>query len=305
MSSGLAGVKVAVVGGDDRELVLIQELINQGAKVSVVGFPQRRELSRARLVPTVEEAVLGAEAIVLPMPGTDAHGNVRAVYATEKLELTERIVRQIKPATPVIIGVARPFLKEWAQKYRLRLIEIAEMDDVAILNSIPSAEGAIQIAMEELPITIHDSRSLVLGFGRLGRTLARMLTGLGSHVAVAARKPADLARIFEMGFNPVPFSSLQDFVGDTDMIFNTAPALVVDEPLIQRMKADTLIVDLASQPGGTDFQAAERLGIKAILAPGLPGKVAPRTAGRILAQTIPRLILGALAEQEQDLAAQE
>lgn len=305
MDSDLAGIKVAVVGGDDRELVLIRELVEKKAAVTVIGYPPREELSRTRLASTLEEAVADSDAIILPMPGTDASGNVRAVYATEKLELTEQIMKKIKPATPVLIGVARPFLKEWAKKYRLQLIEVAELDHVAILNSIPSAEGAIQIAMEELPITVHGSKAFVLGFGRLGLTLARMLAGLGSRVSVAARKPADLARIFEMGFQPVPFSRLPEFVGEAEIIFNTVPALVLNEPVLRLLKTDVLIIDLASAPGGTDFQAAERLGIKAILAPGLPGKVAPRTAGRILAQVVPQLILGALANQKQNLAVQK
>lgn len=306
----LSGIQVAVLGGDDRELVLVPELVKMGAKIVVTGFPERPELAGARLVESVEEALFGAQAIIMPMPGTDESGNIRAVYSPNKLELTEKMVRSIPPGTPVIIGVARTFLKEWAVKYQLDLIEIADMDDVAILNSIPSAEGAIQIAMQSLPITIHGSQSWVLGFGRVGKTLARMLQGLGAVTTVCARKPADLARISEMGFQGLTFAQMEQSIGKAELIFNTVPAMILDQGLLKHCNQEALIVDLASAPGGTDFRAAEQLGIRAILAPGLPGKVAPRTAGKILVQVIPRLILDSISrnlakDQEEDLSGKQ
>jgi dipicolinate synthase subunit A len=297
----LSGIQVAVLGGDDRELVLIPELVKMGAKVAVTGYPERPELAGAHLVGSVAEALTEAQAIIMPMPGTDEFGNIRAVYAPQKLELTEKMMRSLPPGTPVIIGTARSFLKDWAAKYHLDLIEIAEMDDVAILNSIPSAEGAIQIAMQSLPITIHGSQSSVLGFGRVGRTLARMLQGLGAVTTVCARKPADLARIAEMGFNGVAFTEIAPLIGKAEIIFNTIPAMILDQGMLKYCNKEALIIDLASAPGGTDFQAAEQLGIKAILAPGLPGKVAPRTAGKILVQVIPRLILESIQRKHAKL----
>lgn len=301
MSENLTGLKIAVLGGDDRELVLVPELIKRGAAITVVGFPPRSEFANAKQVETVEEAIEGVDALVLPMPGIDASGYIRAVYSSRKLELNERIIKQIPPGTPIIIGVARPILREWSSKYRLNLIEIADMDEIAILNSVPSAEGAIQIAMEELPITIHRSQAFVLGFGRTGKTLARMLHGLGAYVTVAARKEADLARIWEMGWHSLNFNELNSNIEQAEIIFNTVPSMILDEGLLQKVNRACLIVDLASTPGGTDFPAAERLGIKAILAPGLPGKVAPKTAGLILARVIPSLIVREIGRSQEQL----
>ncbi|GAW91774.1 dipicolinate synthase subunit DpsA [Calderihabitans maritimus] len=298
MPGDLTGIKVAVIGGDRRELFLIEELLSRGAQVKVVGLPPHEMLKGVKVVDTIKHCVSGADVIILPMPGTDEKGNVRAPYAEKPLFLTEEIVKDIPRNVPIFIGVAKPFLKFWAQKYELRLVEVAEKDEVAIWNSIPSAEGAIQIAMEQLPITIHNSRSYVLGFGRVGITLARMLHGIGAKVTVVARKEADLARCFELGYSTCDFYQLPSRIKEADVVFNTVPALVLTEEILVNVSPETLIIDLASSPGGTDFRAAEKLGIKAILAPGLPGKVAPKTAGRILAQVIPRLI-----SQELELTA--
>ncbi|MGI6486911.1 MAG: dipicolinate synthase subunit DpsA [Syntrophomonadaceae bacterium] len=301
MSSALSGIKITVVGGDDRENVLISELIRLGATVAVVGFPRNKIKQGGYLVDTVEEACRGAEVLILPMPGTNPQGHIRAVYCEEELELTEKAVKLMAPNALVIIGTARSFLQEWSRKYRFTLLEIAEMDEIAIPNSIPTAEGAIQIAMEELPVTIHGIRACVLGFGRVGTTLARKLNGLNAVVTVVSREPAQLARAQEMGCYPGTFNNLASTVQQSQVIFNTVPEVVLNREVLRRANPDVLIVDLATQPGGTDFEAAYQFGIKAILAPGLPGKVAPLTAGKVLADVVPRMVVKELSKLDQGL----
>ncbi len=291
MNCKLEGINIAVLGGDDRDLVLIPRLVSMGARLKVVGFPEMDELKGVLIAPSLEKAVVNADAVILPMPGTDVNGNIRAVYAHEKLVLTEALLKKLAPGTPIIVGVAKPFLREWAAKYRLKLLEIAEVDEVAILNAIPTAEGALQLAMEQTDFTIHNSSAFVLGFGRVGFTMARTLAALGANVTIVVRNKADFARGYELGYQVCSFEQILETIGTANLVFNTVPAMVLTSDIIAKLAKDSLIIDLASQPGGTDFQAAEKLGIKAILAPGLPGKVAPKTAGEILARVIPSFIL--------------
>ncbi|MBO8159403.1 dipicolinate synthase subunit DpsA [Thermosyntropha sp.] len=296
MSSVLSGIKIAVLGGDDRELILISELVRMGATLVVAGFPKEKVGHGAFVVKSVEEACKDAEVVILPLPGTDNQGVIRAVYAEEKLVLTEKAIAKLAPDALVIIGSARQYLKDWAERYNFNLSEVIEMDELAILNSIPTAEGAVQIAMEETPITIHGSRTCVIGFGRVGVTLARVLKALGSDVTVIARDEGQQARAYEMGCIRAGFSDLRDVLSHTDICFNTVPALVLTKDVLNYANPDMVIIDLATQPGGTDFEAANMFGLKAILAPGLPGKVAPVTAGKILADFIPRLIIKELSK---------
>lgn len=289
MEVDLTGTTIAVIGGDDRELVFIPELVKKGAVVKAVGFRADQLPDAVEISESIEQAVQDTDAVIMPMPGTDANGIVRAVYAKKKLVFDETVARALS-GVPVFIGVAKPFVKDLCRKHSVHLTEIAEMDEIAILNSIPTAEGAVQLAMQETPFTIHNSKCFVLGFGRVATTLARTLRNLGANTFVAARRDSDLARIFEQGMEAVEFSHLSNFIGQADIVFNTVPALVLDAKLLREMKRSSLIIDLASAPGGTDFKAAEELGIKAILAPGLPGKVAPVTAGKILADVLPKLI---------------
>lgn len=295
MSTALSGIKIAVLGGDDRELILVKELVKMGATVVVAGFPRDKVGPGAFVVHTVEEACKESEVVILPLPGTSPDGIIRAVYAEGSLKLSEKAISSIAKNALVIIGSARPFLKEWSQTYGFNLIEIIDMDEIAILNSIPTAEGAIQIAMEETPITIHGSQTCVIGFGRVAITLARTLKALGSDVTVVARNPGQLARAYEMGCKRAQITNLREIMSSTDIVFNTVPAMVLNKDILKYAKSDVLIIDLATQPGGTDFEAANFYGLKAILAPGLPGKVAPVYAGKILADVIPSLIISELS----------
>jgi dipicolinate synthase subunit A len=294
-------MKIAVLGGDDRELILVAELVKSGATVVVVGFPRGKISHGAFVVNSVEEACKDTEVLILPLPGTNEKGVIRAVYAEQELKLTEKAIASVSQNALIIIGSARNYLKEWATKYDLNLMEIVEMDEIAILNSIPTAEGALQIAMEETSSTIHGSNTCVIGFGRVGITMARTLKALGSDVTVVAREPGQLARAYEMGCIRAGYEDLHDIMNKTNIVFNTVPSMVLDSDILKYANPDVLIIDLATQPGGTDFTAANTFGLKAILAPGLPGKVAPVFAGKILANVIPRLIIKEFAKLDKDL----
>lgn len=295
MQQNLEGIRIAVLGGDARELVLLEELVASGARVNVIGLPVNKGTTGVVPCRDPGECLLDVKAVILPVPGINEKGLLHCTLAEQPLALTEELMAKIPANVPVFVGIARPLLVQMASRRNLRLIELMKLDEVAILNSIPSAEGAVQMAMEMLPITIHGSSAFVFGFGRTGMTLARLLGAMGARIRVVARKQEHLARITEMNLVPVAFKQVAETLGEADVIFNTIPAQVLTGEVLEKMSPEAVIIDLASAPGGTDFRMAETLGIKAVLAPGLPGKVAPKTAGRILARVITRFLVEEMA----------
>jgi dipicolinate synthase subunit A len=152
------------------------------------------------------------------------------------------------------------------------------------------------MAIQHTDFTIHGSTIVILGLGRVGMSVARTFHHLGGKVKVGARKSEHLARVTEMGLEPFHLDNLEKEVENCDICINTIPVHIVKAAVIAKMPAHTLIIDLASKPGGTDFRYAEKRGIKALLAPGLPGIVAPKTAGQILANVLCQLL-----EEDLDL----
>lgn len=157
-------------------------------------------------------------------------------------------------------------------------------------NAVPTAEGAIEIAISETPVTIHGSKCLVLGYGKIGKILTKDLYGMGAITYAAARKYADLAMIEGHGYEPLQMSTLKGRINEFDIIFNTVPALILDDEVLSKVQKDALIIDLASKPGGVDFEAAKKYGLRVIWALSLPGKVAPITSGAIIKDTIMNII---------------
>ena len=279
---------VALVGGDSREIQVVPALKAAGWKVQVFGLPVDVLPAGVVCCNSVKEAVRGACAIFLPLPGVRNNGQLHAPFLQTCL-VNKDDFKEVPVGTPVIVGVASDFLKQLLEELNLPIIEIAETDSIAIPNAIPTAEGAIQVAMEHTQITIDGMRCFVIGFGRVGEALASRLRALGARVTVTNRGAGRFAAAAKEGYHIFPWQSLADGLAKVDVVFNTVPAMVLDREKLSAMDKDTLIIDLATMPGGTDFPAAKDLGIQAIHALSLPGKVAPVSAGRVLAGVYPRI----------------
>jgi len=291
----LTGVHVVFVGGDARHLEIIQKFIDLDATVDLVGYDLLKNqfdgISRVKLT---NEVLKKADALILPAVGTDDHGNIDAVFSNEKLILNMELIGSLPKNAKIYTGMAKPFLKKVCADHNIDLIELFSRDDVAIYNSIPTAEGVLMLAIQHTDITIHASHC----FGRTGFTIARLLKKLGALVKVGVLTSDHFARAMEMGLQPFYTQDLQHQVMNTDILFNTVPALIITAQVITRIPQRTVIIDLASKPGGTDFRFAEKRGIKAILAPSLPGLVAPKTAGLILANVLCQLLEEQVAERK-------
>jgi dipicolinate synthase subunit A len=288
----LTGVQIVLAGGDARHLEVIKRLTELDGSVTISGF-DRLDTTYPGVVKAewAPELLENADALLLPAVGTDDDGTISAVFTDRDLKLTDAHMAAMPKSCKIYCGMATPYLRKLCEKHRVDLVELFERDDVAIYNSIPTAEGAVMMAIQNTDITIHGSTCMVLGLGRTGMTLARTLQGLGARVKAGVRREDLFARAFEMGFEPFYMPDLARQSGDIDLLFNTIPTMIVTAQVIAQLPLRACIIDLASKPGGTDFRFAEKRGIKAILAPGLPGIVAPTTAGRIIANSLTQIIL--------------
>jgi len=283
--AAVRGLCCAVVGGGRRELEAARALVQAGAEVRVSGLPAA-EVPGAAARASVADAVAGAPVVLLPVRGLGPDGGL-PVLCGPPLHFDDAALDAAAGAL-LLIGIATPELREACARRGIRLHEFRERDEFAIPNAVPTAEGAIGAAIAALDVTVHGCRAVVIGYGRTGRALARRLRALGAATTVIARRGAARAEAREAGLEAAGFDALPDALAESDVIFNTVPALVLGRPVLARARPGTPVFDLASGAGGTDFVAARELGLAAQLLPGLPGRVAPRTAGRILAETVLR-----------------
>ena len=203
--------------------------------------------------------------------------------------LIDEIIPKCKNKTIFSGGIASDIKRKF-EKYNVECIDLMQLDEIAILNAIPTAEGAILKSMEVTEKTIHGSNVLVLGYGRTGKILADKLKGLNANVFCEARSKKDLALIKALGYNVVELENLDKFLSDMDIIYSTIPSIVLDEKRLKLLKKDAVVIDIASNPGSVDYDKANELGIKAYLELGIPSKVAPASAAEYLKEAIDNII---------------
>lgn len=181
----------------------------------------------------------------------------------------------LPPGAFLVTAKASDALKEAALKYGFRLIEYGNIPSFVEENGAITAEGALQIAMRHRLRTLRGSDVLVIGYGGIGKPLSAMLKSLGADVSVAVRREEQLWILKGEGYRPVLSKDLLQFAGEYDVIFNTAPQLLLTRPVLEQMSPGVLIVDLASRPGGVDWKTAREMELKAIHALALPGQLTP------------------------------
>ena len=172
------------------------------------------------------------------------------------------------------------------QQKEIKAFDFMKMDDVAIYNAIATAEGAIMEAIKMQPINLHKSRCLVLGYGRCAKVLAAKLKGMDAQVTVCARNKTARSLAKSFGLEVMDFTELKRRICQYDHIFNTVPKQILKEDILRKISKESCIIDIASYPGGTNHQMAEKLGICAKLCPSLPGIYSPKSSGIMLAKKV-------------------
>ncbi len=269
----------SILGGDMRQVHLAKLLREDGREVMTWGLEQGGAPGGVGL-----DQALKAHVLLLPLPV--CRGKQLNLPLTDTELEAARLWPRLRFDQLLLGGMVGELGRQLMADYGLTLLDYYDREETQIANAIPTAEGALQLAMESTDRTLHASRCLVIGYGRIGRMLADRLLALGAEVTVSARKYGDLAWIHAWGFQSLRTGGLTGRLERFDLIFNTAPALILDGARLGETREDCVIIDLASAPGGVDLEAAKQLDRRVIQAPGLPGKVAPRTAAAAIRESI-------------------
>ncbi|MBR5535292.1 MAG: dipicolinate synthase subunit DpsA [Clostridia bacterium] len=261
-----------IIGGGIRLVKACEAFLSRGYEASVYNG----------VIP-LKTAIDKADIILLGLPASKDDINIE-LDDGKKIPL--RDIAALSGGRKIVLGGRfSEKVKALFDIYSVRWADYAATEEFEILNAVPTAEGAIQIAMEEFPFTLHKSRSVVTGFGKVAKALAFRLKALGSECSVVARNPSARAEAESFGFKAIDFSNLPYEAKNCHILFNTVPAMVIGKNVLGQLKPSQGIIDLASKPGGVDLDSAKTYGVNVVWALSLPGKVAPLTAGEIICQT--------------------
>lgn len=269
-----------LVGGDKRQLYMADFLENSGFKVSVYGLSENRR----KCVSDIKSSAKKADAIILPLPVSKDGKNITSTVPIK--ETLDDILSIINKDCIVFAGMINRSVESKLTKKGLKYFDYFNREEVTVKNTVPTVQGILKVMIDNIDYTIHSSKCAVFGFGRVAKITADILSSIGADVTVCARKQGDLANAEIKKIRSCRISEFYTISNEFDIIINTVPSMVIDKKILENVKSDCLIIDVASAPYGTDFAAASELNLNAFQCPSLPGKVAPKTAGKIIAEAI-------------------
>ena len=207
-----------------------------------------------------------ADYILLDVPSFNPVGLLRDGSSVSKL------LKELTRDTVIIGGkLGHPEL------HGFRTLDLLLDEQYAAENAYLTAEAALDVALPYLDITLRNCPVLILGWGRIGKCLARILRALDASVTVAARKETDRAALHSLGYQTADSTALPP-LRPYRLIFNTVPKLIVSREQMATCHPACVKIDLASRPGMDDGDV--------IIARGLPGIHFPESSGRLIADTI-------------------
>lgn len=269
-------LKIAVLGGDDREQEIARLAATTGAKVSAFGFPYPEDgVEGVTLASSAEECLAQADYCFMPIPGIAMDGSI---FANEKIIPRDELLSKMNSNAHIILGKADEGLHQSAGNLGIGVHEYEHDNELMLLRAPAIVEAAIRIIIENTAITIHDANICVVGMGNIGSVLTRSLVALGAHLSVAARNPVQRALAYTLGAKGITLEEFKANCDKFDILLSTVPAPVVSKEIIDQLTSARLVMDLAAPPGGVNLSYAESKGHKAIWARAL-GRRAPITVG--------------------------
>jgi Glutamyl-tRNA reductase len=275
----------AIIGGDVRQIYLAYFLQKAGYQVVLYGIHAKVCNVPLNYTSSVYEAMLTSSYILTPIPMSRDKIHITSIEKEIKITVDE-LCNYLKPEHFLIGGNIMEPAMQHCIALGIPFCDLMKKPDIVLKNAIATAEGTIAEAVRRSSGNLHQSKALVLGYGKCAKVLAAKLKALDVQVTIAARKKSDLADAYTFGYQSLDINHLENKIGEFDYIFNTVPALIVTEKLLKQVSCDTTMIDIASAPGGFDYDAAKQLELEPYLYLGIPGKIAPKASAEILAEEI-------------------
>lgn len=282
--------KFGIIGGDLRQYYLAKSLLKDGHDTLIFGFDKIKNENDNFKKISLSQVISHSDYVIFPVPITRDNKRINTPLSENQIYLDSQMMHLLKNKK-VFGGMIVPYIEKYVKNNEFLFYDYYR-EDFIIPNASLTAEGAVKIFLEKSLISINKSKCLVAGYGRIGKILCEILKNFGANVTASARNIKDKSLIYQKGYHFVDTNHIIDDenLKSYDSIFNTIPSPIFSEDILSKLSPETIIIDLASEPGGIDKKSAEKLGIKFFHKLGIPGKYFPKSAGEITKKIIYQII---------------
>jgi len=281
-------LEVLVLGGDLRYLEIIDDLSSKYS-VDVVGYKNTYINDCVRNININKVDIGKYDVIIFPINGVMDKNLINCRFNNVPIKLSDDFLVGSKDDVLIFSGISTPNLDRILEVSNRNCVYMMKDKEVVSSNAIPTVEGIIADVIVNTDSTIHDTNFLVFGYGNIGQVLVKYLRLLGANVTVSIIEDKDKEILDSVGIDSFYSNNVSDLVksiGSVDVIINTVPSCVIDNSLIKYINRECYVLDIASHPHGIDREVLDEFFIKNKLYLGIPGKVAPKTSGKILSRKI-------------------
>lgn len=280
--------KITVLGGDTRQVYTAEYLAEKGYDVRLFGFGLFGSELKTKTAADLTGA-MQSELVILPLPCTKNGKTLFAPFAEHEYELNDILSRAV-PGTLLFAGKAPASFEAQAKAAGCAAYDYFTREELTLKNALLTGEGILELMLDRLPVTVYGARTAITGYGRVGYYASRMLHSLGAEVTVFARSPVQLAKAETAGLTARTLSGFGNGPQSFDCLINTVPSPILGRDELRALNKSCLLIETASAPFGIDKDAAADMGFTLLKAQSLPGKTAPKSAGKIIADTLDAML---------------
>ena len=219
--------------------------------------------------------------ILLPIP-TSRDG----VHLTGSTLTLHEVLTDVRPGE-VVVGYSIPDgEKEYITSRGGRVCDVAGDEEFLDENALISAVGTLEYILSVSAKVPDDMHVGIVGYGRIGRHLARILMFLGANVRIYTSKNVTRVALGRLGVESreINYASptLED-IRDLDALVNTAPSPLAECFHDNKAPRGLCIIEVAS---GNNFDGIDGV----VRLPSIPEKNYPKSAGRAYFHAIQRFM---------------
>lgn len=281
----------SVIGGDMRIVYLAKMLAKEKNIVYSYGFENTKELENVpniHICNNLDTAIENSNIVISSVPLTKNGADIYMPFSDNQIKIDD-LLPKLQNKT-FIAGAIKEEVLQKINCSQINIVDLMNFEELTVLNTIATAEGAISDIVLNTQINLHGSNVLILGFGRVAKVLAKKLKALDAHITCAARKETDFAWMETLGYNVTNINTLGENLKNYDIIINTVPYIILDNEKLQYINKDCFLLDLASKPGGFDQEYINQNNLNFKWSLAIPGKVAPVTSAIYIKNIIYKLL---------------
>jgi len=277
---------ITIIGGDLRQCYMADYLQQSSHIVTCFNTMPFSYKSDIKTANSLKQALSDAEIVIGPVPFSKDKETIYSLATGAGAPLLKDFFELLRQDQVLAGGMIPTHISQLCGYKSIRVVDFMLSESLMLHNAYLTAEGLLSKLISETDFSLKDQNILILGYGNCGFTIGEVLKSMFANVFVFEQNEKRIALAKTRQLKTAGLFDLSALLPDFSLIINTIPAHILTEKQLTSLHHDCLIFDIASAPGGFSKEVMDTMEPKLFSCPGIPGKFMPKTAGKLIGDTI-------------------